>query len=363
MGSKAFVDYMTAKNILEDAYQDALANVNCSHPLDGFIDSIISGNHLTFKYILFTALLAKASNADVNPLCLQAHSTLDGAYDARSLCHQVIVPFEKEKLKKILGGSNEPFLNKPARFPELSLSNAVRKGKDKQKLESLCANLPKLSSQMDARSALTVFLKKAIDQIEVREKNEMSYLGVMDPTRNEILEFLKTLLDQNQEGESLTLVVANLYHLLYLGNKSIEIDVHPVNECGACGKQVSDMDVIEEGMLVIANELKDKDFCETDISHAADKVLEAGGDQMYFIVGPDARFIGDNLSSLVEEYKKKNFILTVIDVNEFIDMVFPLCRKPKFDDLLIYTSEVLKEKKFKKTTAAYFYDTVEFMRK
>ena len=38
----------------------------------------------------------------------------------------VIVPFDTEVLNKALGGSNEPFLNKPARFPELSTSNAVR---------------------------------------------------------------------------------------------------------------------------------------------------------------------------------------------------------------------------------------------
>ena len=101
-------------------------------PLDcacrDLVDDVLEHTHLTYKYILVTALTAKATDESVNPLCLQAKSALLGAYDARSICHGVIVPFDMEVLNKALGGSNEPFLNKPARFPELSTSNAVRGG-------------------------------------------------------------------------------------------------------------------------------------------------------------------------------------------------------------------------------------------
>lgn len=82
--------------------------------------------HLTYKYILVTALASKATDESINPLCLQVKSELPGAYDARSICHGVIVRFDMEVLAKALGDSNEPFLNKPARFSELSTTNAVR---------------------------------------------------------------------------------------------------------------------------------------------------------------------------------------------------------------------------------------------
>ena len=73
---------------------------------------------------------------------------LSGAYDARTVCHKVIVPFEMEVLDKALGGSNEPFLNKPARFPELDKNNAVRRGNDQAILNALCDNLPRVQLGM-----------------------------------------------------------------------------------------------------------------------------------------------------------------------------------------------------------------------
>ena len=56
---------------LKEAYDAALVTPNpvCRH--GEFIDYVIDNTHLTFKYILFTAILAKATDASINPLCLQ----------------------------------------------------------------------------------------------------------------------------------------------------------------------------------------------------------------------------------------------------------------------------------------------------
>lgn len=115
------------KNTVYRAYEKAVSG---EVPMDCFckelVDYVLDNTHLTYKYILVTALASKATDDTINPLCLQVKSELPGAYDARSICHGVIVRFDMEVLNKALGGSNEPFLNKPARFPELSTSNAVR---------------------------------------------------------------------------------------------------------------------------------------------------------------------------------------------------------------------------------------------
>ena len=135
---------------LNEAYEAALITPHpvCRH--GEFIDYVIDNTHLTFKYILFTAVLAKATDSSINPLCLQKKSELPGAYDARTVCHKVVVPFEMETLEKALGGSNEPFLNKPARFPELDKNNAVRRGNDQELLDALCDNLPTIQTSEDA---------------------------------------------------------------------------------------------------------------------------------------------------------------------------------------------------------------------
>ncbi|NEQ98881.1 MAG: restriction endonuclease, SacI family, partial [Cyanothece sp. SIO2G6] len=48
------------------------------------ISTIIQGKHLTFRYILVTGLLGKATNPSINALALQAGADVEGAYDARS---------------------------------------------------------------------------------------------------------------------------------------------------------------------------------------------------------------------------------------------------------------------------------------
>ena len=114
------------------------------------ITVVLQANHKTYKYVLITGLLAKATNEKINALALQAGAPFEGTYDARSLCHNVLVPFERDFLQNALGGSNEPFLNKPARFTHLSDTNAVRKGEDREVLKLLIEifNSIKTSSEL-----------------------------------------------------------------------------------------------------------------------------------------------------------------------------------------------------------------------
>ena len=223
---------------LLQAYNDALEKTSapyCAHK--AFIDFVIDNKHLTYKYILFTAILSKATDPNINTLCLQKQSTLPGAYDARSVCHKVIVPFEMSTLNKVLGGSNEPFLNKPARFPELSKSNAVRSGNDQTILNSLCDNLPKLKSSEEAYSCLVYLLYKLIKLKEV----QASLLNFTIPEDvnlpSKLMNFVDRALEKSYEGEVLTLMVAGVYHLLFTQTNML-VDVHPVNQCGASGREI-----------------------------------------------------------------------------------------------------------------------------
>jgi len=115
------------------------------------IRSIIEGSHLTFRYILMTALLGKVVEPRIHMRSIQAGANLKGAYDARSLCHKVWVPFEREHLESRLGGSNEPFLNKPARFPAIEKTNAVRAGRERQLLHLMYDLLESLNKSTATR--------------------------------------------------------------------------------------------------------------------------------------------------------------------------------------------------------------------
>lgn len=211
----ADVDFKTAALILDRALIEA-APLNDEIAL--IINSILSGTHKTYRYILVNALLAKSTNCNIDALSLQKGNGKGGKFDARSLCHKVIVPFEKLKLPGCLGDSNEPFLNKPARFVSLSTNNAVRAGKDRETLENLISVLSRIHTSEQAysylKSAMTVlianhedYLKKFAIGDSLIDVSEFSQL---------VLDYIYKITDHTMEGEVCPLVVAELEQL-YLG--------------------------------------------------------------------------------------------------------------------------------------------------
>lgn len=287
MAEKVKVDKADAQRVLYTAYKEAQkpGNHGCTH--SDFIDFVLDNTHKTYKYVLVNALLAKATNQAINPLCLQKKSLLPGSYDARTICHDVLVKFEKDELGKALGGLNEPFLNKPARFTDLDKGNAVRAGRDKEILDALCDNLPKFTTSAKAFAGLVYALYKLL-QVKAERAALTDFTVDATESTNDIYQlfaFMDDLLEQNFEGEILTLVVAGLFEQFLSDEETSVVEVHPVNESGASSKEISDLDIYRNGNLYVANELKDKEFTDHDIAHAADKVMAVGKMHMNFIFG------------------------------------------------------------------------------
>lgn len=348
-----------AKKTLQKAYEAALSSprVTCQHK--DFIDFVIDNTHLTYKYILFTAILSKATDESINALCLQKGSALPGAYDARTVCHHVIVPFEMETLEKVLGGSNEPFLNKPARFPELSKDNAVRRGNDQLILNSLCDHLPTIKTSEDAYECLQYLLTKLIAARDAR--NRMTEFSIPNGANLpvQLMHFVERALEHSHEGEVLTLLVAGVYYLHYHRPTDL-VEVHPVNQSGASSREISDLDVYSDGKLIASNELKDKAYEETDVRHAADKVLAAGGNRMFFLEGPRAHTDRSYIAAIEQEYAVRHFFLKIIpyqcffatmigsletvDCAKFFRFILKRARDTKFkQETILYLNRIAKE--------------------
>ena len=56
---------------------------------------------------------------------------------------------------------------------------------------------------------------------------------------SKLLQYINEALKISYEGEVLTLMVAGIYHLMYLHNPDIIVEVHPVNQSGASGRDLS----------------------------------------------------------------------------------------------------------------------------
>lgn len=319
------------------------------------ISFVLFSNHLTYKYVLVNALLAKAAMPEINPLCLQKKSELPGAYDARSHCHKVIVPFERTFLNGALGNSNEPFLNKPARFKELSKENAVRRGKDQQLLNTLCDTLPKIDNPELAFSTLTDSIYYCIKLAE--ENSSKLSFNYNTVSTNEISNFLYQILEESHGGEILSIVVGSLMKAFVeniKGNNSVQ--VHKINQSGASSKEISDIDVYHNNSILYTIEAKDKTFNEYDVEHAVSKSASSGAKKLLFIIGPRGAYegISKNPNQLIKDANSQGIQLNLIGYRAFIEqMLLLIIWNENNQNFIKFVHEIFTEAQIKSETVTY----------
>jgi hypothetical protein len=317
------LDHSQALAILKSSTRTASARgYSPSSAFQNDIEEIVTGSHLTYRYILVTGLLAKATNSVANPLSLQAGAALKGAYDARSLCHRVIVPHEPELLGNALGGSNEPYLNKPARFPQISLENAVRAGKDQRTLRTLYNLLRRITDSAQARTALQDALYFAIRRKRADVAAIKETVGELRGGRKAIRDFIEAFNSKSIHGETAALTVGALFWVMGLERDcDRNVQVHPTNESGASSNEISDVDVREGERLVFTAEVKDKPFITRDAMHALSKVKAAGLPCLHFIKGPRAEQTDGSDDELIQAAAREGVELLVLDLDQMADTI------------------------------------------
>ena len=323
------VDHNKAEEILLAAYREKCQKKDF---ITESIEKILTETHKTYKYILINAILAKATNEKINPIALQAGAPLEGAFDARSLCHKVLVPFERDFLRNSLGGSNEPFLNKPARFTHLSKKNAVRKGRDKQTLLSLIEILKSIKTSIEAKQYLACALEILKKQIK-KKRSELELIEY-SPDLVEIYEFAIRFIKKSFEGETSAIIVGTLESLIHkYMNSNFKVITHKVNQSGASSKEIGDIDIYKEDEFYYSIEVKDKDFNEYDIEHAFNKVLKHKGEKAAFIYGIHANSNINSIQKIVSSYSNYGMFVVVQDIITHIKNILfrlPKCTKNEF---------------------------------
>lgn len=89
------------------------------HALIPLIRDCLTSTTKTYHYVLPTQLLAKSVAPELDAHSLQVGYDAPGAFDARTVAHKVIVPFDQAN-HRVLGGSPEPYVNNPVRVPSVT---------------------------------------------------------------------------------------------------------------------------------------------------------------------------------------------------------------------------------------------------
>lgn len=314
----ATVDIKTAALILDRAFLEAKRGED---NLSQAIIRILHGRHKTYRYILVNALLAKATNESIDALSLQKGDGRKGKYDARTLCHKVVVPFERLKLPGSIGDSNEPFLNKPARFVSLAITNAVRSGKDKETLKDVIYVL----SQINTSSEAYKYLRSAMVTLKENHDEYMKKFSVADAVveisefSQLVLDYIYKITDYTLGGETCSLIVAELERL-HLGTDYTVVP-HKINESGASSKEVGDVDVFDaEGTLVSSIEVKDKDFSVQDVVHAISKFRAANLNNSLFVYGKNVEFDEKSVCAELRKIGREGHFCCLISILNYAKM-------------------------------------------
>lgn len=346
----------TARKLLLAALDNQIDTPPPPESLRYLIDTVIEGHHKTYRYILFTAITAKAANPKLNPIVLQKGATTWGTYDARSLCHKVLVPFEREYLNNALGGSNEPFLNKPARFPVLSPANAVRNGKDRKLLNLLCSTLPEITSGALALASLRYLMEVLLRKAEATPQRFTG--GPLDHSAGiiEVRSFLERFLRYNHGGEVLTLTLAAVLNELLKDDPSYRIEVHNLNQSGASSREISDLDLYKDEKIFALFELKDKSFNIADIQHAVGKAIDGGCYSLNFIYGRSATFNRESVEEYCRSLTEDSFYLNVASIDTFIKSLLIFTPALSLASLINYMLDTARSCRFSHETTVLLLD-------
>jgi hypothetical protein len=262
-----------------------------------WIKEIIRGKQLTYKYILLTAALAKATNPLVHYRVLQKGSQLQGAYDARSLAHGVVVPFEKSHGERF-GGSNEPFLNRPARYPEFDLSNRDRNRNAQKRLFYLLDNCQRYSTRDKTlpKAILRQVLKEMINLQPTKRDFKIPPVKVsLQATVKIVNEFLQV----SGSGERLVAVIAAVFaSMCKIFGETFQVRVYPVNWPDKFAKTAGDIEFYKDGKIVRAVEVKDKPISESDLRHCQMKAKRHGITEYIILAG--AGIVTNDESAITE---------------------------------------------------------------
>ena len=270
------VDHGSALEALNRAWNDRQSKGHPQAHMQQLIEQILTATDVTFKYILVTGYLAKYVNPSIHARALQAGSKLRGAYDARSLCHKVVVGFEKSK-GNLFGLSNEPFVSKPARHPEHNGANPQLKNKILAKKLHDALEIANSAKAEDVYQGLVHILRvgaqHAADRKKARVKARVNLSAV--------LEFIETFLQETDGGSRLVSIWGAIMTLISENGK---ISVTSPSTADEFGGTAGDVQIHYSRRLVAASECKHRPLNLDDVKHGIKKALEKRVPEYHFVI-------------------------------------------------------------------------------
>lgn len=262
------VDRERARAILAQAAELAMSDRYVSEEWTDWTERIDRSPSRTFTVALGTALLARATNPEIDALALKATSG-DDAYSARSVAHGVLVPGAVEYGYDLRATGREPLNNQPFfrydRIDEIDRISASARPYLPD-LVAACRAINSLSA-VDARAALAAFLRVRIAAANERQAIDLRGGGL---SMTDMLQKTEVFVTNDPEGGRRgQAFVAAAFDLAFAKVRSGR--VHDPSR-----RMPGDVQVLDRGAAVLAVEVRQKVVSHQDAMRFAEALRKGG---------------------------------------------------------------------------------------
>lgn len=255
----------------------------------------------TYRYVLPTQIVSKLADSSLDSHCLQASRGGRGAFDARTIAHHVIVPFDQDN-ESVLGGSQEPYVNNPLRVPEVSFDYRDAQ-RDRPGWDRLCAVLDAVE-----KKANVGFTRRVFKQVLTEVYKRMSTVRVVYPAPRRVslsktMEVIQKFLSQHSGGDRLLALSSALFTVIgtHFGLYA-EVKRGKITAADQPSGMLADLECItKDGHIAFAIEVKDRQITISQLRAKLRTIREKQVSEIFFVATqgtvPSER---DDVESLIQ---------------------------------------------------------------
>jgi hypothetical protein len=251
------------------------------------VRQVVNSDTKSYRYVLPTQLGAKLADPDLDARCLQVGAREQGhiqgkSFDARSVCHEVIVPFDQEH-GRVLNGSREPYVNNPLRCPAVSPKFRGQQ-RNKKDWDLLCNLLNEVEAKNNPQFTQALFRQTLIEIYRRLQKTQVAYPVPARVSLEDTLRLLKQYLGQPSGGLGLQAVITALFRTLGRHwNLWGEVQTAPVHAADQPTGRVADIECFDRsGQVCCVAETKERSIQIGDVETVLNRAKERRVTELFF---------------------------------------------------------------------------------
>jgi hypothetical protein len=237
----------------------------------------------TYHYVLPTQLLCKCVNPRLDCHSIQAAYRKPGAFDARTIAHEVIVPFDQAN-HRVLGGSAEPYVNNPLRCPAV-----IKRYRNQQKNQQDWDHLTWVLDQIEDENS-SEFTEKVFHLVLVEIYRRLSEVQVVYPVPNRVslqqtMEIVSRFTAEKSGGDRIEAICTALFRTIGeafgLFDKILRQKVNTADLVSGMG---ADIECWYQDQVALLVEVKDRSLTLTQLDAKLDIARSQKISEILFLV-------------------------------------------------------------------------------